>query len=161
MAASLVGSDLEAAAYIKFDGVDGEATSPGGDGFIKIEYYKIEIDRSGPNGAAAFKNVVVALPMEKASPNLMLSCATGAVLKNATLYVTRTGSDGTENTFLKIEFTKVVIDSYRTTGDGGDDRPVDEVTLGYTEVEWTYNVRDAGGKVIEVIKTPTLSTVPR
>lgn len=44
--AASIATLLEPAAYIKFDGIDGEARDDGFEGLIKISYFKIKIGRS-------------------------------------------------------------------------------------------------------------------
>lgn len=156
-----VSQDLEAAAYIKFDGVDGESKESGFEGYVKIDFVKIEIQRTddGRAGGIEFKNPVVRFPVEQASPTLMLACATGEILPSATVVLTRPDGAGNELAYYKITFTNVSVSSYSSTGTGGTAPPTEEVTLGYTEVEWTY-IRYEGGKPVKTVSTQKIS-VPK
>ncbi|MDB4792738.1 type VI secretion system tube protein Hcp [bacterium] len=148
-------AESEAAAYIKFDGVDGEVTNGQFEGYIKVEFFKVEIegaaDRQGPN----LKDLVISLPMEKSSPTLMLACATGKIIPGASLVLTNTTRAGEEVAYLKIELKDVLVSSYSTTGNASD-RPLDQLSLGYTKVGWTYSVYDEGGALKGTVKTPPI-----
>ncbi|YCM42308.1 type VI secretion system tube protein Hcp [Verrucomicrobiaceae bacterium 227] len=146
----------EAAAYIKFDGVDGEAKDSQFEGYLKVEFFKVEIDGATEREGPVLKDLVISLPMEKSSPTLMLACATGKILKNASLVLTKTTGEGEEAIFVKIELNNVIVSSYSSSGKANE-VPTDEITLGYTEVEWTYVVHGENGAVKDTIKTPPIS----
>ena len=73
----------EAAAYIKFDGIDGEAQSENFKGYVKIDFFKVEIEGVTAGEAAKVTDFKVTLPMEKASPATVAEAITTA-LKNGT-----------------------------------------------------------------------------
>lgn len=151
--ASTMVNDLEAAAYIKFDGVDGESKAAGFEGFVKIEYFKVEINGAVERGGAAeFKKPVLRFPVEQASPTLMLYCATGRVLKNATLILTTPDGDGGQLPFYKITLTNVLVSSYSSSG-SADDRPTEELSLNYEKIEWTYTKYDGKGEPTKTVST--------
>lgn len=145
----------EAAAYIKFDGVEGESTASKFRGYLKVEFFKVEIEGAGGREAPVLKDLVISLPMEKSSPTLMLACATGQILKDATLVLTKMTGAGEEVAFLKIKMTDVLVSSYSTSGKA-DELPSDQISLNYTEVEWTYNVYGDDGSLKGTVKTPPI-----
>lgn len=155
-------TDLEAAAYMKIGDIKGEAMSKGYEEFMKISFLKIEIQRAVDRaGVIEFKNPIVRFPVEQASPELMLACATGKILPSATLIITRPGKDGGELAYYKVTFSNVVVSSYSSTSTGGNERPTEEMTLGYTEVEWTYiNFDDDTGRPVKTTETGKIS-VPK
>ena len=55
------------------------------------------------------------------------------------MHFTRSTEDGREQPYLKYKLKDVIVTSYSFHGNAaGDPLPTEEVTLGYTEVEWTY-----------------------
>lgn len=146
----------EAAVYIKFDGVDGEVKDSGFEGYLKVEFFKVEIEGAAGRERPVLKDLVISLPMEKSSPNLMLACATGQILRNASLVLTKSTGAGEEVIFLKLDLRNVVVSSYSSSGNG-QKLPTDQITLGYTEVEWTYLVYDDNGALKGTVKTAPIS----
>ena len=77
-------SQADAAAYIKFDGVDGESTDANHDKWIDV----LSIDwgaRSGGPPRSGSGDVSVTKYVDKASPKLQQSCATGGRYKEVVL----------------------------------------------------------------------------
>ncbi len=161
--AAVMIADAQAAAYLKIGDIKGESAAPGFENFIKISYVKIEIDATDAKGDASkikFKNPQIRFPVEQASPSLMLACATGQPIPKATLILTKHTDDGKEVAYYKVTFSDLVVTSYSTTGSDERDTPTEEISLGYTEVEWTYfKVSQKDGTVSGTTTTGAI-TVP-
>src|SRR5438093_7532428 len=64
-----------------------------------------------------------------ASPTLFLFCANGKHLKEAKLTCRKAG--GTQQNFLVVTMSDVLISSFQTCGSGAGERPMDPITLDY------------------------------
>ncbi|WP_308987567.1 Hcp family type VI secretion system effector [Roseibacillus persicicus] len=144
-------TDVDAAAYIKIGDIKGEVTAPGFEEYVKLDYFKIEID--GVTNNNKFGIPTISFPMDKGSPKLMLACATGETLEEATVVFTKQTANGTEEAYYKITFSNVRVLSYKNERKEESNIPFDSLTLGYTEVEWTYYVFSSSGSLADTISS--------
>ena len=162
--ASAMITDAEAAAYLKIGDIKGESTDAGFESYIKIGSFKIEIDGVAAKGnprEILFKSPQIRFPVEQASPELMLACANGRTLPSATLVLTKApDDDGPEVVFTKIILTDVLITSYSTSAAPSGAPPMEEITLGYETIEWTYSKISKNGEITGTTTTGTI-TVPK
>lgn len=80
-------------------------------------------------------------PMTKTSPLFMLNMVSGKVVKTATITGTTTE---TNQPFLKIELSEVVVSSYQSGGFDGE-VPTDNGTLSYGKISFSYYTQEAAG----------------
>jgi type VI secretion system secreted protein Hcp len=73
--------------------------------------------------------------MSKASPKLLLACATGEHIKEANFTARKSGQLPVD--FLKIKLTDVLVSSYQTGG-SGDVLPMDQLSLNFAKIEFSY-----------------------
>lgn len=120
---------------------------------------------SGGSGGGAGRSDVQNLHMQKyickASPELMLACATGKHLDSATLFVRKAGEKPL--IYFKLEMTKVMVSSYQT-GSGGNTGNgaliTESFSLNFEEIKFTYVQQDgktggAAGTVSKVYNAAT------
>lgn len=74
--------------------------------------------------------------IDKASPDLMLSCCNGKHFDKAVLVVRKAGEKPVE--YLTITMEEVLISSVSTGGSGGEDRLTENVTLNFAKVKVKY-----------------------
>jgi len=80
----------------------------------------------------------------KASPKLMLACASGEHIKKATLTCRKAGKEQQE--FLKVTLSDLLVSSYQTGGSGHSDIvPTDQISLNYSKIEFEYKEQKADG----------------
>jgi type VI secretion system secreted protein Hcp len=86
--------------------------------------------------------------MDKSSPKLNLACCDGRNIPEVTIELVR-ASDG--EPYMKYKLKDVIISSYSVSGSTSGDTtvPTEEVTLNYTEIEWTYSKLDRLGNIEE------------
>ena len=140
------------AAYIKFDGVDGESNySPAGSDWCDMDTFTQALAKPGDTysgrraaGGAPFE-VEVTKSLDKASPKI----AEASVMSPTKVFpkveihlLAQIG--GTQKVFLKIELKNVIVTSYSISGDA-DDRPTEEFSLNYEEIKVTYSEYDDAG----------------
>jgi len=80
--------------------------------------------------------------MNPASPKLMQYCASGKHLDSAVLSCLE-GSE-TQQKYLEVTLTDVVISSYQTGG-SGDDKPIDSMSLNFAKIKKEYFKQDDKG----------------
>ncbi|HRE06017.1 MAG TPA: type VI secretion system tube protein Hcp [Opitutaceae bacterium] len=97
----------------------------------------------GGAGKATFSDFSFAMNINKASPELMLSCATGKHIKKAQLICRKAGDKQQE--YMKVEFTDLLVSSYQTSGAGGSDIPTDSISLNFATLKYEYAPQKADG----------------
>ena len=149
LALVIYANEAEAAAYLKFDGVDGEVKDSKHEMWIDVLSFSQTItrDSEGSSSGAArqragvtFGDIVVVKELDKSSPKLAESIAMGKVFPKVDIHLT--SSAGTYYTY---ELKNVMVTSYSING-GADDRPTEEVSINFEEIKVTYTEYDPEGK---------------
>jgi len=147
LAAVLATSTAQAAYDMFLDlgpGIPGESTDATYAGTVTVLAWSWGMSNSGSthggSGAAAgkssFQDLSVTKYVDKASPPLMLRCANGATIPQATLIVRTTGVKPI--VALKITLTNVLVTSVSTGGSAGEDRLTENITLNFAQVKFDY-----------------------
>jgi type VI secretion system secreted protein Hcp len=139
------------AAFLKLGDIKGEATDTGHADWIIINSLSAPISRSIPPGArdqqrtkgdTTLGDVVCVRQLDKSSTKLQEACASGKFFPEAEIHLC-TVVKGKQEPYLKYKLADVIVTSYSFHGTAsGDPLPSEEVSLGFTEVEWTYIVVD-------------------
>ena len=149
-------------AFMKLGSIEGEATDKDHSKWILIESMSSPIFRSIPEGAkdqqrsrgeTTLGDVVVVRQLDKSSTKLQESCANGTFFDEVEIHLCTTVKNKQEP-YLKYKMKDVIITSYGFHGNSsGDPLPSEEVTMGYSEVEWTYVTVDpkTGNKQGQVV----------
>jgi type VI secretion system secreted protein Hcp len=95
-------------------------------------------------GRATFHDLSFTHKIDKASPLLLKSCATGQHLKEAT--ITRRKAGKGQQDFLVIKMNDVIVTSVIEVDDGSDTQ-VETVTLGFAKVNVEYKPQKADGSL--------------
>lgn len=141
-------SSVYAAAYIKFDGVDGEALDKGHEKWSDLQSFSQSVHRPGGGatgatrrrGTATLDDIVIVKELDKSSPTLVSSLLTGKVFPQVWLHLTRSGQGGSV-LYYAYELKNVMISSYSISGDG-DESPTEELHLSFSEIKVTYKESD-------------------
>ena len=88
------------------------------------------------SGRVQHQDVSITKDIDKASPKIVLECASGTHIRDVTLEIRPTGGDKRE--YLVIEMTNVVIASVAPQSTTGTDRPTESVTFSFEELKWEY-----------------------
>lgn len=141
--------------FINIDGIPGESQDDKHRNEIEVEAWSWGATNSVGGGGGAGKvnmsDLVFTSRISKASPQLMLACASGKHIKNAVFTARRTG--GTEFEFLNLTLSDVVVSSFRTGDEGeGDGGPVDSVSLNFSQIEFEYRSMKPDGSVDDSAK---------
>ncbi|MDP8243212.1 MAG: type VI secretion system tube protein Hcp [Candidatus Hinthialibacter antarcticus] len=154
--------DANAAAYIKFDGIDGESVDVKHEKWINILSFEhaIRYDRdqgdANPTrrGKTSLSDLTCVKELDKSSPKLAESILTNKVFPEVKIEVTKRGAGGeNQAVYLTYELKNVIVTSYQFQASGdGDEPPVEVFSLNFEEIKVTYKVFDATGGANESVE---------
>jgi len=146
--------------FLVIDGIKGETTDAkfSGKGAIDVESFSWGETNSGASagqgGGGAGKVVMqdfhFVMKVNKASPELMLSCAEGRHIKSAELTCRKAGKEQQE--FISIKMSDLLVSSYQIGGSHGDVIPTDQVSLNYSKIEYSYKPQKPDGTLDAAVK---------
>ena len=138
-------------AFMKLGDIKGEATDSDHKDWILLESMSSPVYRSIPEGAkdqqrtkgdTTLGDVVVVRQLDKSSTKLQEACANGTFFKEVQIDFCTTVKNKQEP-YLTYKLKNVIVSSYSFHGNSsGSPLPSEQITMGYTEVEWTYVVVD-------------------
>lgn len=140
--------------FLKIDGIDGECTDDKHPKWIELVSFSwgasanLQGSHSGHGGLtggnASFQDLHATKFADKATPKLMLSCATGKPHPTAELHwVKAAGSSA--HVAMAWKLTNVLVSSVQVGGSSGTDFPQDSFSLNYSTVELEYKEMDNKG----------------
>lgn len=152
--------------FLKIEGIKGESRAARHKGEIDVlawSWGEVQVGGGGGGGAGGvdLESFRFKMRPNKASPRLMLACATGQHIPDATLTV-RKDSQNPRSDYLVVKFEDVLISSYQPSA-AGSRLPAESLSLSYTKVEFSYRVvrRDGTlGRPITVDVEGERSTLP-
>lgn len=148
-------------AFMKLDGIQGEATDQAHKDWIIVQSMSASIHRAIPPGArdqqrtkgeTSIDDLQIVRALDKSSMKLQEACAIGKVFKTIEIEFC-TSVKNKQEPYLKYKLYDVVISSYHLLADqSGTPLPSEQVSLSYAAVEWTYVLVDpkTGDKRAEV-----------
>lgn len=138
-------------AFMKLGSIEGEATDQDHSKWIIIDSMSSPIYRSIPEGAkdqqrsrgeTTLGDVSVVRQLDKSSTKLQEACANGTFFQEVEVHFCTTVKNKQEP-YLKYKLSNVIVTSYSFSGmASGQPIPSEQITMGYTECEWTYVVVD-------------------
>jgi type VI secretion system secreted protein Hcp len=140
--------------FLKIDGVESESGDDKHKGEIELESFSWGETQSGTSGRGGGAGAGKVQPndfnfvkrVDKASPVLLIGCATGAHYKTAILTARKAG--GNQHDYLKITMEDVLISSYKTSGSAHDGIvPTDQVSLNFAKLEMSYKEQKPDGSL--------------
>jgi len=153
---ALIGTsdEAEAAAFIKYDGIDGEATDSKHDKWIDV----LSVDwsahkpgggvtgQSARRGGAVVEDMTLTMEFERSSPQLLEKLLMGEVIPKLEIELTA-DYGGSRATYLKYELTNVMITSFQMSASGNDEAGPPTVVIGnnFEEIKVTYTEYDSDG----------------
>ena len=133
-------------AYIKIDGIPGEALDSKHKDWIEIKSYNFGVSQeisetaSSAGGATAgrshFSDFHVSKVVDKASAKLFETCAKGTHIPKIIIHVNRAGGDQVK--YLEITLEQVLISSFTHSANTEGDLPVENFTLNYAKIKTAY-----------------------
>ena len=133
--------------FLKLDGADykGESQDHKHKEEIQLESWSWGASQQGTSsagggggaGKVSMQDVHFTMMMNKASPMLMLACATGKHIPTGILTCRKAGDKPLE--YLKIKLTDILVSSYQTGGSAhGGDLPVEQIAINFAKIELEY-----------------------
>jgi type VI secretion system secreted protein Hcp len=141
--------------FLKIDGIAGESQDPRHPGEIEVEsfswsetYLASAASTTGA-GKVHVQDLHITKPIDKASPLLMLACASGQHFTSAVLTALRPreGSGG----YLTITLSDLMVNSYQLEAPAGQPAladqpaPADRVSFSFSRIEITYRPQRPDG----------------
>lgn len=144
--------------FLKIEGVDGESADGKHKGEIDVESFSWGASNSGGMGygggggagKVSMQDFAFSKRLDKSSPVLMQTCASGKHIAKAIFYARKAGGEQME--YLKITFSDILISSYQVSPSGG---PIcnDNISFNFSKVEMEYSPQGAtGSKEGNVVK---------
>ena len=145
--------------FLKIDGIEGESTDSKHKGEIDIQSFSFGVSQlgshagggGGGSGKASFQDLHFTTNVSKASPKLMLACATGEHIKKAVLTVRKAGTDQQE--YMKVTLEELLVSSYQDGGHEGSVFPSDQFALNFAKIEFDYKEQKSDGTLGGSVKT--------
>jgi type VI secretion system secreted protein Hcp len=141
-------------AFLKMEGVDGESRMKGYEGWVVLTTASSPIHRSIPAGArgvdrekgsTTLGEMVITRGVDKSSVKLAERCAKGKIIDEVQVHFTSM-QEGGEAAFMTYKLKNVIATNWSFNGKYEDQTPLEDLTLNYESVEWTYTVFENGKK---------------
>jgi type VI secretion system secreted protein Hcp len=137
--------------FLKIDGVEGESTDDKHKKEIDVQSWSwgetnggtFSTGGGGGAGKVSMQDFNFVMRTNKATPKLMLACASGEHIKSAVLVCRKAGKEQQE--YLKITMSDVLVSSYQTGGSAGEVVPMDQISLNFSKIEFEYKPQKADG----------------
>lgn len=139
--------------FLKIDGIEGESGDGAHGGEIDVLSWSWGETNAGTHsggggggaGKVAVQDFNFTMKACKATPKLMLACASGQHIAEATLTCRKAG--GAQEEYLKIKFSEIHIASYQTGGSGGDVVPLEQISFNFSKIEYEYKPQKPDGSL--------------
>jgi type VI secretion system secreted protein Hcp len=132
--------------FLKIDGIDGESSDHAHENEIDVLSWSWGVSNSGSHsggggggaGKVIMQDFISVKFLDKASPKLMLACATEQPVRDVVL-VGRKGDEEKGVEFLRIRLQDVLISSYSVGGSGrSEELPMESMSLNFAAIEFEY-----------------------
>ncbi len=143
--------------FLKLDGIKGESASAQGKDQIELlslsHGVSMPLTQSGASGVSAkhgrtvHQDITLTKYLDVTSPTLNLKCSGGTNIKSAEISFFRAEKDDAEPVkYYTIKLEDVIITNI-SVGAGGNELPVETVSIHYNKITWVYKKqkRDAPG----------------
>ena len=143
--------------FLRLDGIPGESADDKHKGEIDVlswswgESQEIAAAPGGGSGAGkvAMTDLHVSANLSKASPQLLLACASGQRIKSAVLTGRKAGKAQQE--YLTFSLSDVLVTGYQTGGATAE-APLDSISLNFAKIELSYREQKADGSLAPPIR---------
>lgn len=140
--------------FLQIDGVTGECTEAGHEGWIDVNSYSEGLASTGSAGygggagvgTVSYQDISFTCQLEKAIPNLMAACADGKHFPKAKFHATKMGGEGKSWTYLEITLSDLMVTSVQFGG-ADNQTPNVAVSLNFSKIKTEYWAQtNTGGK---------------
>ena len=143
------------AAYIKFDGVDGEALDKDHQAWSDLASFGQGLHQPGGGATGATRrrgdvildDIACSKELDKTSPKIAEAVCKGKVFPKVEIHLTASYTDAGRVTYYAYELKNVLVSSYNINGSGqSEDVPMEDFSLNFEEIKVTYTEADNQGK---------------
>ncbi len=143
------------AAYIKFDGVDGEAQDKDHKAWSDLLSFSQGMTQPGGGSTGASRrrgdviveDIQAVKELDKASPKIAESVCKGKVYPKVEIHMTASTTAAGRVTYYAYELKNVMVTSYNIGGDGQSESvPTETFSMNFEEIKVTYTECDREGK---------------
>lgn len=143
------------AAYIKFDGIEGEAKDKDHDKWTDILSFNQGVSKPGGSATGATRrrgdtildDIGITKELDKSSPKIAEAVCKGKVFPKVEIHLTASYTDAGRVTYYAYELTNAQVLSYTIGGSGqSEDVPTEDLTLNFEKIKVTYTETDSEGK---------------
>ena len=138
--------------FLKIEGVPGESiTKPGEIDLLSFSWGETQPGTAGQGSGSGAGKVQAqdfhfTKLIDKSSPMLFVSCATGQHIKSAVVTARKAG--GKQEDYLIFKMSDVLVSSYQTGGSAGSDVvPTEQFSLNFVKLELAYKEQKADGSL--------------
>ena len=143
--------------FLKIDGIPGESLDAKHKDEIEVLSWSWGESQPAPvsagggagSGKVAMGDLQVNTQTSRASPQLLLACASGKHLKSAVLTGRSAGKGQTE--YLTFSLSDVLVSGYQT-GASEAEAPLDSIALSFSKIEVSYKQQKADGSLAPAIR---------
>jgi len=143
------------AAYIKFEGIDGESKDAGHDGWTDALSFSHGLTQPGGGSTGATRrrgdvilddfNIIKEL--DKSSPKIAEAVCKGKVFSKVKIHLTASYTNAGRQNYYICELKNVLVTKYNVSGSGqSEEVPTEEISLNFEEIKTTYMETDSSGK---------------
>jgi type VI secretion system secreted protein Hcp len=144
--------------FLKLEGIEGESTDAKHKGAIDLESWTWGQAQTGSHssgggggaGKVAMQDFQFTMKVNKASPKLLLACASGEHIKKAVLTCRKAGKDQQE--YLKVIMEDLLVSSYQTGCHSGGLTPTEQISLNFSKIEMEYKEQKPDGSLGGAVK---------
>ncbi len=139
--------------FLKLGDIKGESVDAKHAGEIDVSSWGWSMDQSGTthrgtgggSGKVSVKDILIHKHVDKASPNLIISCCTGKHFDQAVLTIRKAGENPLE--YFKIVMKEVLITQVMVGDNGVDEKISEDIKLNFAEfrVEYVPQKSDGSG----------------
>jgi len=143
------------AAFIKFDGLDGECQDKDHKAWSDLLSLSQGIHKPGGGATGATRrrgdtildDIQCTKEVDKSSPKLAEAVCNGKVFPKVTIDFTASYTDAGRVTYLRYELKNVQVNSFQLSGAGQSEAvPTESLSLNFEEIKVTYTENDNQGK---------------
>lgn len=147
--------------FMQIAGLTGESSDSNHKGWMDVENVQWGVDRQITSSSstmndressnAVISDLLITRHMDSVTPSVFIEAVCGKG-KDITIHMTKTGSGTGADVYMEYKLKNALISGYHVSGDAQDtDRPVENLTISFIDVEVKYTPYDEDGNALAAI----------
>jgi type VI secretion system secreted protein Hcp len=133
--------------FLRIEGITGDSRDAKHAGWMDVVSFSWGVTMTPSSGTTMsrplFTDLILTKPMDRASPVLLVSCASGKRFPTAVLQLVRTGE--MRVVFMEYTLSDVMLTAYQPAGQGAEDQPLEALNLNAARIVTKYTPVAADG----------------